>query len=66
MGVRLKSSLHGLLALGYTRVTRVKTKGNEKLFGVNLKKSPRFRLFFATQKHEGEIVSNRKIACCGE
>jgi len=62
-----KSSPHGLYALGYTRVTKVKTKRNESdPSGVNLKKLSQFGVFSETRKYEGEIVSNRGLVRHGE
>lgn len=55
----MKSSLYGLYALGYTRVTNIKNKwlhnSNIMLLKIN------FWLYFASQVYEIEIVSNRSL-----
>jgi len=62
-----KSSPHGLYTLGYTRVTKVKTKGNDGVkSGVNPQKLSQFGVSSVTRRYEGEIVSNRGLVRHGE
>jgi len=63
----MTSSLHGLHELGYTRTTKVLTKGRAKMWiSVNPKKISQSRSLSETRQREVGIASNRGSPSHGE
>ena len=60
---------HGPYGLGQTHATMAITMELSKAARqsrANPERLPQFGLFFATWEHEVGIISNHRLACCGE